>query len=466
MDYEELLDVMDTLVDLKFLVESEDRFIFEHPKVMESIYDLIEDEERKDIHRNIAETFESMDDAYRSTVGVDLAVHHFHAGNCEKALNGLIARGKDQIQKHDLDPALRSMNMAIECIDEHEDNKDKDEKLIEILRMKGDILDQKGEVEQGLVVFRKGLEIAEKNGILKDQSLLHRKVADLLLKKFEWDETIEHYLTSLHISKKNDDEFEISQAFKGLGRIYLLQADYHRSIECYIKYLEFPETRTGSESIRGMIDIGEIYFQMGDFNQALAYYKLAIQKCEESGTTDEISIGYIKMANVLLKLGEVEDSKRYADLARETVHSTPDYSANVETLLQYTDLMLEVGHLEKADEVMTQLEGSIDSSDRLIRAFACRVKGILYSRKRDFRGSITHFKASISMMEELKVPYHLAITYFHFGLVRFQQMDVEGALEMLEKANSLFKNIKSLFYLNRTASKLREVSFIRDGLRF
>jgi hypothetical protein len=68
-------------------------------------------------------------------------------------------------------------------------------------------------------------------------------------------------------------------------------------------------------------------------------------------------------------------------------------------------------------------------------------------------------------MEELEVPYYLALTYFNFGLIRFQQMDVDGAVEMLEKANSIFKDIKALFYLNRTASKLREVSFIRDGLR-
>jgi len=144
---------------------------------------------------------------------------------------------------------------------------------------------------------------------------------------------------------------------------------------------------------------------------------------------------------------------------------TEPSSVRVDNLLQYSDLMLEVGQLDKADEVMTELEGSIDGSSRLIRAFAFRVKGILLSRKRDFRGSISHFKASIDILEELQVPYQLALTYFHFGLIRFQQMDVEGALEMLNKANSLFKEIKSLFYLNRTSSKIREVSFIREGLK-
>ena len=250
-----------------------------------------------------------------------------------------------------------------------------------------------------------------------------------------------------------------------MGRIYLLKADYHRSIECYIKYLEYPETRTSSENIRGMIDIGDIYYQMGDFNQALAYYKLAIKKSEEGESQSEVSMAYVKMANVLLKLGEVEESKRYAELARETVHSTEANSVKVATLLQYSDLMLEVGELEKADEVITEMEESIEGSDRLLRAFAYRVKGILLSRKRDFKGSISQFNASITMLEELQIPYHLALTYFHFGLIRFQQMDVEGALEMLNKASSIFKRIKSLFYLNRTGSKLREVTFIREGLR-
>ena len=73
-------------------------------------------------------------------------------------------------------------------------------------------------------------------------------------------------------------------------------------------------------------------------------------------------------------------------------------------------------------------------------------------------------KAAVSTLEEIDVPFDLGITYYNFGLIRFQQMDVEGALEMLRKASEVFKGIRCMYYLNRTSSKIREVSFIREGL--
>jgi tetratricopeptide (TPR) repeat protein len=377
----------------------------------------------------------------------------------------LIARARTHLENYDIDGALQSIQMAQECLDELDNDKDNLGTQIIVLQLEGDIFDEKGQIEKGISSLKKAVEIAEKNDIVHGLSTSYRRIGDLLLKRYDWDNTLEHYLKSLHLSKVEEDEGEVAWAFKGLGRIYLLKGDYHRSMECYIKYMEHPETRSGPANVRGMTEIGDIYSQMGDFNQALAYYKLAIKKGDEGSIKNETSLAYIKMADVLLKLGEFEDSRRFADLAREAVHSTDPSTATLETLLYYTDLMLEVGQMDKAEEVVSELEGSIDGMDRLLRAFAYRVKGVLLSRQRDFRGSISQMKAAVNTLEELNVPYDLAMTYFHFGLIRFQQMDVEGALEMLKKASKIFKEIKSMYYLNRTSSKLREVSFIREGLR-
>jgi hypothetical protein len=43
-------------------------------------------------------------------------------------------------------------------------------------------------------------------------------------------------------------------------------------------------------------------------------------------------------------------------------------------------------------------------------------------------------------------------------------MEVEKAKELLIKASDLFKNLRSLHYMSRTASKLREVTFIMEGM--
>ena len=108
-----------------------------------------------------------------------------------------------------------------------------------------------------------------------------------MLKLFEWDQTVDYYLRSLHMSKKEDDHEEIAKSFRGLGIIYYLQGDYKRSMECYLKYMEFPKKERKALNILSLIEVGDIYFEMGDFNHALTYFKLAIKKGEEAELKQE-----------------------------------------------------------------------------------------------------------------------------------------------------------------------------------
>ncbi|MBN1390642.1 MAG: AAA family ATPase [Candidatus Thermoplasmatota archaeon] len=465
IDLDGVLDALDTLMDMRFLKEGGDHFFFEQPGVKELILEGIPGETRKKMHLKVAGLLELPDNLQDKDTGYDLALHLYYGGDLEKALPALIERCIGSLRDGDLDNALSVLDLLDDCIDRSDDNEVTGRIRIETLQLRGDVQDARGNIEESMVSYRKAIEYTEKSGLSRFSARNNRRMGDLLLKRFEWDATVEHYLRSLQLSKKMGDEEETALSFKGLGSIYLHKGDYSRSIECYIKYLEFTGTRTGIDHVRGLVEIGDIYFQIGDFNQALAYYKLAIQKGEDGRLSNEASLAHVKMACVLLKLGEVEEAKRYGDIIQSRVQSREPSKVAIEVMLLNADLMLELGEVEKADEIMHDLEGSIDGMDRLLRSIAYRVKGMLLSLQRDFKGSNLQMKAAVSTLEEIDAPYHLAVTYFNFGLIRFQQMDVESALEMLKKASDIFKRIRSMYYINRTFSKIREVSFIREDLR-
>ncbi|MGA1793771.1 MAG: ATP-binding protein [Thermoplasmatota archaeon] len=461
---ESVLDALDSLIELKFLRESGDLFDFEQPMVRDLILDGIQPDIRKLMHKRVAQVLSDESSRKSNDEGADLAVHHFYSGEYENALDELVKKCEVQMDEGNLDNAMSTLELAKDCLEHMEDHETRSREWTRILTLEGDIHDNRGDHEKGISSFRKAIEIADKEGFNNELPVLLRRFGDLLMTRFDWDTSTENYLRSLHLSKRSGNEKETALTFKGLGRIYLLKGEYNRAIECYVKYMEYPGTRSGPGHVKGLTEMGDIYYQIGDFNQSLAYYKLAVQMGEENSLHNETSLAHIKMAHVLLRLGEVEESRRFGDLAHSQVQGKEPSLASIETLLIYADLMLELGELEKAEEVVKDLEGSIDSMDRLMRSTAYRVKGMMMSRQRDFKGSILQMKAAVSTLEEIDIPFDLGVSYYNFGLIRFQQMDVEGALEMLKKASGIFKGIRSMYYLNRTSSKIREVSFIREGL--
>lgn len=466
MDQGRILDIMDGLLELKFLKEKGDEFEFEHEKIRQAVYDLMDDKVKQKLHKKVAIDLSKDLDMNDPGMQSRLSEHYIMGGQHGEALKTILDISREHWNELPLDVALTLLNKGNECIDHMEQDSSLQKNRIEILQKRADIEEKLGRLVDSMGSLLEAVQIGETMRLTEGLSRSYRQIGDLKLKLFKWDQTIDFYLKSLHMSKKEKDQIEIAKAFRGLGSIYFLKGDYSRSMECYLKYMEFPADRMGSTNFDAMIDIGDIYYQMGDFNQSLTYYKLAIKKAEDVADTATITKGYIKMARVLLRLGEVDDTLRFADHAYSMVDTIIKKSDYQNVLLNYMELMIEIGEIDKAEESLGQLNDFAGvMTDRLLEAQKHRVVGIFLSKRRDFKGSIRHMREALTILEEINTPFQKALTYFHFGLIRFQQMDVDGALELLAKANSIFKKIKALHYLNRTSSKVREVSFIKEGLK-
>jgi tetratricopeptide (TPR) repeat protein len=252
-----------------------------------------------------------------------------------------------------------------------------------------------------------------------------------------------------------------------LGKVYYLKGDYNRALDCYMRFLENPSGGKSSTYILALQEIGDIYNEMGDFNQALTYYKLAIRTGEEKQLPKETALSLVRMSNVLMRVGDLEESRRFSDLAFTLIRDNLGDDVSEKALIGYIEMMIEFGDLQAAEDGSNLVPGGLQGagSDRLIDAMKARINGLLLARRRDFEASHSEMDRSAMVLQELQVPFQLALTYFHSGLIRFQCMEVEKAKELLVLASEHFKTIKSLHHMSRTASKLREVTFIMEGLK-
>jgi len=467
LDTEEVLDSVDDLISLKFLLEKDEGIAFEHSKVRESIYDLMGDDRKRTMHISVARFLdESMSPDHPEKTAL-LAYHYLRGGEARKALEYLMQILDSQKQLIAPEEVLDQMIKGIDMLGEDApDRSSLDFKARVFLRM-GDLQESLEMLNDASRSFQRAIDICEAEGLDPLLAPAYRRLGGLMLRFYKWDHTVDYYLRALHLSKKNEDQSEISKAFWGLGRMYFLKGDYQRSLECIIKYLETPTHTKGGPYVKGLTGLGDVYKEIGDFNQALVYYKMAVKTSEEYDLQMELAIAYTRMARVLLRLNELEDAERFADWGHSIARNLTRSEVKREVSILYSEVMLDLGIIRKAEECLATLPTKDEdrSEDILLRAMLMRTRGVLYSRIRDHDRAMDSFSKAIQVLERIQVPHQLGRTYLEYGLARFQAMDVKGAIDMISRANDIFKGLRSVYYQNRTSSKLRELRFIAEGMK-
>jgi tetratricopeptide (TPR) repeat protein len=248
--------------------------------------------------------------------------------------------------------------------------------------------------------------------------------------------------------------------------MYYLKGDYPRAIECYLKYLEAPSLSKGRPYFLGMVGLGDVYKDLGDFNQALVYYKVAVKTSEEYGLPSDVPLAYIRMARVLLHFNEMSDSERMCEWAYTLAKELNRPHLTREVTIHFAETMLDLGIIKRAEESLQEFsDQGGPMEDRLLEAIFKRVSGILYSRIRDNDRAARNLADSVTILEDIQIPYELGRSYMEQGLFRFQNMDIEGAIDSLQRSNGIFKGLRSVHYLNRTSGKLRELRSLSEGMK-
>ncbi len=464
---EDLLDVLDSLEQMRFIRETEDGFVFEHNKVRESIHSIIPPEKRVMMHLRIADRFEMKKDLNDPDGTAWMAEHYFMGEKFRTSLELSLTCSDRYLERSFLDQAQKELERALNCLERLDDTRENWVVRINVIMSLGDIHQRRGELFQALNRYNEARDISERRSVTHGLSSAYRRIGDTLLRLFDWDQTVDNYLRSLHLSKKSEDRTEVALTFKGLGRVYYLKGDYNRALDCYMRYLENPDGGKSSTYIIALQEIGDIYNELGEFNQALTYYKLSIRTGEEKHLPKETALSLVRMSNVLLRVGDLEEARRFSDLAYSLIRDNLGDDVSEKALIGYIEMMIEFGDLEAAEDGVSMIPGGLEGagSDRLIDAVKARIHALLLARRRDFELSHMEMERSMMVLQELQVPFQLALTYFHSGLIRFQCMEVDKAKELLIKASEVFKTIKAIHYMSRTASKLREVTFIIEGMR-
>ena len=223
------------------------------------------------------------------------------------------------------------------------------------------------QITQGAVLLRMEkldsafavLEEAKSKVREEDLAFLNTQLGYIFERKGELDKAADHALESLRLGEKFGDKRAIALAYSDLSNIFWKQSKFEQGLEYGLKSIDVFEER----GIRDLdydftlYVVGNNYLDLGEYEEALTYYDLAIEIGEQYGFYNNLSDVYISLVDLNAYLKQFE--------AAETAGvNAVKYAELLENNFMIMRSWLAIGKLQnlqgKSEEAIQSLQKSIE----------------------------------------------------------------------------------------------------------
>ena len=158
--------------------------------------------------------------------------------------------------------------------------------------------------EEGLIYFDKALNYYDKindeegtGGVLNNLALIYYEIDSI-------DLAVENYQKALKIKKRYDDKLDIAAIYHNLGLVYINQKNFTKGIENFVSSRKiFLELGYDKHATNTTNNIGRAYYRNAQYNEALDYFKIALDEAIELSSSFLIMDNYKYQADCYAKMG-------------------------------------------------------------------------------------------------------------------------------------------------------------------
>jgi CHAT domain-containing protein len=201
-----------------------------------------------------------------------------------------------------------------------------------------------------------------------------------------WDQAVEKFTASLAIAREHGDPWLETTDLVDLGHVSLQNAHYDQAVtwsEQAAQSARSIQARTQLQSAVG--NAGWAYYNLGDFQTALANFQEAERLAKETAMTQSAVLWLQDAGLAHYKLGNLDEARRDDEEALQIALTLPaadavDQIANIETNLAL--LLLDEGRYDAAQIYDDKaLRAARDSKDTNVAAYALFLQGLLAARR-------------------------------------------------------------------------------------
>ena len=220
----------------------------------------------------------------------------------------------------------------------------------------------------------------------------------------------------LEIAREKHLDHWIHVAYNNLGLVYQNLKDWENAIECYqLAYNRFEAAGVTQGMVQSLINLAQIYQKKGDWEQSIQFFKKAIEGYDKIGDPDKAGRLHITIAQIYKKNQDLENAILHYQSARTYFKKTE----NIKGLIQV------YGNL-----------------------------GIIYKRKNDPEATVEYFSKTLENAKKTNDLKTIAHTYNNLALAVQEQGKIKEAVEYYQQSIEKLYHLKDIKGLSLALNNL------------
>jgi len=256
---------------------------------------------------------------------------------------------------------------------------------------------KKEQRDEALAYYLRALDIYREIRDLRGEGTTLGGLGFIYWDKRDPGQALPHFQKALEVRQKVDDKQLVGNSYNDIGSVYYnFFQEYPKALENHLQ-AEKIRTEIGDEAGFGrtLANIALAYWDMGELDQAFAYYNKAIAVNRKLGDENRMASGLYNCGIILTDLGKYSEA---------------------------------LGYLERALNIREKQADKKGLGDVLNR------RGIVYRRLGEFELALDSYQKVIRITEELRNESGLADALSNMGVVLQHLEQTEKASEYYEKS--------------------------------
>jgi serine/threonine protein kinase/tetratricopeptide (TPR) repeat protein len=476
-----IFDILFLLLSDQILIQSKKGkgenlwYEFANLSLKHLLYERLPDRKRTFLHKKLGEFLEKRKDWDPHEKAEDIAYHFIKSNDYHKAFQySMICAEKasGQFAHHEINYYLKS---ALEASLKFEDKREGAEKRLLVLRKRGHLWKEVGELNSALKDYQESAKLAE---ILKDlphQADSQRELGEIYRLKHDYKTGLNHLKQALEIYQKLEDAHGIASTLNNLGNLYWIDSQYdqakgsyqkafelHRKlgnkklaalslnntgIICSIQYeydeaLEYfnqslaiqRELENKEEIARGLNNVGVVMGLLAKYNQAIESFLEALKLNEKLGNKKETCFNLENLGTIFLKLGDYKKSLKYSreglKLSKEI-----DFQQRMGWIKKDMGIVyLEMSYYHKAKRYLDQSQKISDKiGDKELKTTVLTSLAKLYYLLNSFSKASNYLEEAKKLIQKIDDKRSLISVHQLEGWIKWRSGQRKEALDSLDQ---------------------------------
>ena len=309
---------------------------------------------------------------------------------------------------------------------------------------KGRALSKMGRYSEAVAEYQKLLEFCQNHKLVERRVEVFLEIGQLLAKTGEHDRALGYVHRALSGYRRLDYPNGICRSLRNLGVIYIELGEFDDAEAVYEEAIEIALHNQFSLLYADLYNnLGTIKNIKGDWKAALECYYKAKEVYDQEGEVRKSAYNLNNIGITLMEQEQPENAREYFLSALEVAGNIKDESLLLILNINMTDLSMKVGAFSAARQYCTAAENYLMQKNlkngQLVEAR--KLAGIIAVKDQNYKAALGLFNDALELCEELGLQYLQAEVLSEKGnllLITEQHME---ALQVLESAFKLFNQL-------------------------